>query len=152
MHSHMATRMRTHAHTHTHEYALPWNHWAPETKALSCSGEVLSLIHTALGAADSRHTLSRTHCVAVCEREIQHTQGLDLGMHTYTHTHTILHGHRQWCCIAAWLGVKAKQSYWRQVGERRWLTKPNHTWECCLEHLTARPLCVCVCVYFLTYM
>lgn len=51
---------------------------------------------------------------------------------------------RRGCCVAGWLGVKATQSYWRQVWVRRWLTKPNHMGECCLGHLTIRPFTACV--------
>lgn len=106
--------------------------------------------HSFRGCRQQTHT----HSVDLCEREIRHTHCLDLRTHTYTHWLSHTHGHRQWCCIAGWLGVKAKKSYWRQVGERRWLTKPNHTGECCLGHLTVRPLtvwhCVCLCIRLLT--
>jgi len=144
---HTVTHTRRPTHTHTHKSAQTQNHWAPETKALSCSGGVLSLIHTALGVADSRHE-THTQFIDVCEREIQHTHSAWIC--GYILTHTPRHGQRQWCCMASWRGVKAKQSYWRQVGQRRWLTKPNHTRECCLGHLTIRHLAVCDCMCLLT--
>lgn len=106
--------------------------WGPVTNPYSVRG------------CRQRHTHTHTHAVDTCEREIWHTHSLDLWMHAYTHWLSLTLEHRHWCCVAGWLGVKAMQSYWRQVGERRWLTKPNHTGECCLGHLTIRSRTVCV--------
>ena len=139
--SHITARIHTHTHagiTHggacsaikplgSRDKSLVMLWWGPVTNP-----------HSFRGCRQQTHT----HSVDLCEREIRHTHCLDLRTHTYTHWLSHTHGHRQWCCIAGWLGVKAKKSYWRQVGERRWLTKPNHTGECCLGHLTIRPLTV----------
>lgn len=69
-------------------------------------------------------------------------------------TLAVSHGDGGVVLPAGWLGVKATQSYWRQVWVRRWLTKPNHMGECCLGHLTSRPFAVCVylCIRLLIHI
>lgn len=85
------------------------------------------------------------------KRNLTHTHTHPAWICGYVLTHAGSVSQRRGCCVAGWPGVKALQSYWRQVWRRRWLTKPKHMDECCLGHLTVRPSPVCVYLCMLAY-